>query len=943
MWRETALQVKWKLNMRNKISILLLYTSLIFTANAYSPNEIYEKALAAFQQDKFNEAEIHVKNILKDNHKHLATRVLLAEILIAKGNGAAAEVELDFAKFNGVDQNRIIPLLAESYLLQRRFRDVIKVATAGELEVKTEAELNFFLGQAYIGLRQLRSADEAFQNTIALIPNHQKAYLGRAQVAISQQKYNIAMSYIDKALSFYPPIENAWLMKASLLQKIGKDKESLDAIEKAIEISPQHLLARLTRASIYINHQEFELAKSDVDNILSQIPNEPRARYLNAIVNAALGDPAKSKQHMAEVITTLSAVPDDIMKTTPGYYYLAGLTNFEHGNLNEARRYLMSYIKYEPSDIRAVSMIATIDIESGEFVPALRILGKANLQHPNNPSILTLLGVASQGIGNLDKSEYYFNQVIALTPNASKPVTNLARTKILQGKFNEVINDLLALSPDVTNHVEIQLLLVETYQKSNQLDKAKAIIDNLFLSFPDNYFLYLKLGNIVGKSGDIKTAKQHFGKVLELDPGNLDALIHLARIDIVEGSTESAFSSLESAITTNPNNVRLLSEKANAYLIMNQPDKALSWYQKAYTLNSDDISLVSKLVNIMLSQRDIDKAIDLLDEYLGRHNKNYVAYRLLGNARMQQNDTAKAIAAYQEMARQAVNKGEAYIQLANVQLNTGKINAAKRSLYKAIAWDEDFIPAYIILAQIAISEVNVKQATLYIDKIASLETDTTIDKVLMAELKIKNKAYDKAEIILLSVLKQQPSRRALLDLIHIYQEKQQFDKALEYISTWLKKQPNDLLVELAFASTLKQNNELKKAQRVFMALEQKYPDSSLVLNNAASTAISLGSYTEAIRLATKANELTPKNINFMDTLAWAYLANEQAELALSIYRNALLINYSNPMINYHLALTLDKLDRRQEAQKQLIEVVNSPYEFSDQEAAEALLKKWLNQ
>ena len=928
--------------MRSIISVLLLSVSLTFSANAYSPNETFEKALSSFQQGKLSEAEIHVKNILKNNSKHIATRVLLAEILIAKGNGAAAEIELNFAKLNGVDHNRIIPLLAESYILQRRFQEVKDITSSGELETKAEAQLNFLRGQAYIGLRQLRSADQAFQDTITFIPNHQKAYLGRAQVAISQRKYNRAMSYIDKALSFHSPSVNAWLMKASLLQKIGKDKKSLEAIEKAIEISPQHLLSRLTRASIYINYKEFKLAKLDIDNILSQIPNEPRAKYLNAIVNAALGDPAKSKQHISEVITTLSAVPDEIMKTTPGYYYLAGLTNFEHDNLNEARRYLVNYIEYEASDLRAVSMIARIDIENREFISALRILRKANIQHPDNPSILTLLGVANQGIGNLDKSEFYFNKVITLAPNVSKAITNLARTKILRGKYHDAINDLLAQSPDAKNHIEIQLMLVESYQKSNQLNKAKAIIDNLLKSFPDNSFLYLKLGNIIGLSGDIKTAKKHFGKVLQLEQDNLDALIHLARISIVEGNIESAFSSLDSALKESPDNVRLLSEKANAYLMIGDPDKALRWYQKAYTLNRDNISLITELVKIMLSQRKIGNAVDLLDEYLGRHSDSHLAYRLLGNARMYQNDTAKAIAAYQEMAKQAANKGEAYIHLASVQLKAGQINSAKRSLYKAIAWDEDFMPAYIKLAKIAISEIDIKQAELHIAKIASLETDTTISKVLMAELHIKNKAYDEGESILLTVLKQEPSRRALLDLIHIYQKKQQFEKALEHLSMWLIKQPDDLLVELAFASTLKQNNELEKAQRVFSALVQKYPNSSLVLNNAASTATSLGSHSEAISLATKANEITPKNINFMDTLAWAYLANEQAELALPIYRDALLINYSNPMIKYHLALTLDKLDRRQEAQKQLIEVVDSSYDFSDKEVAEALLKKWLN-
>ena len=72
--------------------IFLLFISFSLTAS--QEGMLYEKARSALNDNKYNEALIHVKNILKTSPDHLASHILMAEILLANGSASAADIVL---------------------------------------------------------------------------------------------------------------------------------------------------------------------------------------------------------------------------------------------------------------------------------------------------------------------------------------------------------------------------------------------------------------------------------------------------------------------------------------------------------------------------------------------------------------------------------------------------------------------------------------------------------------------------------------------------------------------------------------------------------------------------------------------------------------------------------------------------------------------------------
>lgn len=98
-------------------------------------------------------------------------------------------------------------------------------------------------------------------------------------------------------------------------------------------------------------------------------------------------------------------------------------------------------------------------------------------------------------------------------------------------------------------------------------------------------------------------------------------------------------------------------------------------------------------------------------------------------------------------------------------------------------------------------------------------------------------------------------------------------------------------------------------------------------------------FKEAEQAALKANSLITDNVAIMDTLAWIYTLTEQHEKALPLYRQALALDYDNAEVKYHLAVTLVKLGRVEEAKVSLTEATENNGSFKEYNDAIKLLKQ----
>jgi putative PEP-CTERM system TPR-repeat lipoprotein len=905
----------------------------------------YEKALIAFQNEELSTTTIILKNILKENHDHMPSRVLMAQVLISQGNGSAAEVELDRARAGNVDSDRLVTLYGQAYLLQGKYDNALKVAQLGTRGAQIETELLLIRGQAYIGRKQYSSADRAFSSALALTPKSQLALLGRAQMALQDGNATQALIFIDSSLTSVKPFINGWVLKSKILHRLGDTQAALVAIEQALKINNNHLAAHLTKAMLHIELQEYEQASPHVDLIIEKIPNEPRAGYLKAIINASLPSESNnaaisSNKKLTEVIATLSAVPPEVMKNTPDYYFLAGLTNFHFGNHNDAYRYLTSYLKYVAYDIDAVRMIATIEIQQGEINSARYLLTETNLAHPNNPDILTLLGLAYLQLEDSEKAQFYFEKVVNSYPNSPISVSNLARSKMQSGDYIAAIEVLSAIKDNKINGMQIKLLLIDSYQNTKKYALAINVIQQLIEEFPNDSFFQQRLGILYGLDNQLPQAKMAFEKSLVLDKNNIISIVHLARMDNIAGDYDKALAFLQSKLALFDLNVLLMTEISDSYLLKKDLETALTWINKSYAQDPNNYYVVLKLSRILAKQNNVTKAIDILDEFIDHNPKQPQALLTLAKLFQQQNKDQQAILVLRDYVDKSRNRSKAYIVLAKAQLkakdNTGAIQSYKKSMVE----NDKYLPAYIGLVNLTIKNKDEQFALNLITSIERLTKSTSLTAVLKGDLYLALDDNRQAVHFYQQALKESDQKQAILGLYRSYKQQNKLDKVIPRLQRWLKKYPDDMLVAISLADSYKGSNQLQKSADFYQILLKNYGALPILLNNAASVEFSLGNTEKAKAYAQQAYDYLPNNIAILDTLAWIKSRMGEHEQAIALFRLGLTNDFNNAEIKYHIAVTLYALSRKVEAKNYLIEAVDSEQNFPEKDEATALLKTW---
>jgi putative PEP-CTERM system TPR-repeat lipoprotein len=919
-----------------KYSLFLFIFSTPFNLMA---NDAYEDALKSFHQHEYNATIIHLKNALKEDIEHIPSRILLTETLIAQGRGEMAETELYDLQASGVDFNQIIALLAQSLVLQSKYKQVLEVATPGYRGNHIESLVLFSRGQAYLGLNQLRQAEQAFNDTLTLQPDFQLAMLGIAQVAMNKNDFIKANSFIDQALESYEPLVNAWIMKSSLYQLQGFNEKALLTINKALQQNPEHLQARLNRATIYITNESWHESAQDLDFILTKIPLEPRAKYLRAVVSSKLGNQEDSKAKLNEVIVTLNAIPDSVMMQNPNYLFLTGVTNFNFGNLEDAHHYFQSYLNIKENDFQSLRYLAIIELKQGKPQNAKNLLSKANIYYPDNPTLLSLLGISLMELGKIEQAQYYFEKVVSLTSGYADALSNLAQSEILAGDYSQAITNLLdAKKSDDSSSVT--LLLIEAYFKTKQFDKAKILTQKLIEAQPQNSYFQKQHGIALGFSGDIQNARIAFQQAVKLQPANIAAIIHLARMDFIEQGPQQAINFLKDQLESQPNNTQLIVELADIHFKSEQRKQALALYQQAFDFDNQNSFTLTKLVDYYFNTNQYSKAEPIMLAYLQKHPKESQIKIKLGHLYGKLNQPLKAIKTFESAVPDSADRTKTYMLLAQAQLKVDNRNEAIKSLNKAIAWDEKRLEPLLMLFPIALSQKDHTRAEQVIYTINKLIPEQDVADTLTAQLFVAKKEFLKAEQSYRNALKKRPNRKSTLGLFNALNKQSKYIESQDLIQKWLGDNPNDILAEIALAESYVNQDKATKSLEMYQGLIQKYQRMPILLNNAANIALHLGKISLAADYASEAYKKAPRNPSIIDTLAWIKTQQTQRTEAITLFRQGLVLDFDNAEIKYHLALTLKEEERDREAYKLLTEAVKAEQNFIDKSTAKKLLLQW---
>jgi len=918
--------------------------SSLFVYSQEATDVLYEKANIAYKANRYSEALIHLKNLTKKQPDNLTARMLMAEVLLASNMGSAAEAELENARSLGADRNRILLLLAESYLLQHKYNEVLAYLESPVQDEILASKILVLKGHAFLGLRQLKQSEDSYLLALTLNEASQNAKLGLVQININYFKYQKALEIVDEVLSGYFPPLKAWIFKASIHQNLAQQQDALKAINTALLENNKHIQALIIRASLYIELASYQLAEQDISTILEQVPHEPKAQFLQAMVDINKTKEQESAEdisniQLSKISETLARLDDNTLKNNPSYYYLASVVAFHQQDYLNAAIYIKSYIAIDSLNIKAMSFSATIDIAQKKYASAQSTLNKAYFLEEQNPRVLSLLGLVNLRLKEFEKANFYFEQVKTIVPNSALAKSQLARSYIGLGEYNKAVNSLLSVNSTDINQATISFLLVEAYVKSGEVKKARKLATKLTQSDNNNEEYIHHLGFVYQVTGDIINAEKHFKQALTINPIHEKSIISLSEIMLANKQTEQSISILNKALEAQPENINFIKALGKSYAKNQQFDQSVIWLERAYKHAPKNAELLKQLSYAYLNVGNMTEAIEILESYLITHKKTADIYILLGQHFQRLRNIEKAIQSFSSALKYKTNKAEVYFYIANAYRADKKIEDAIATYKKSIAWASNKQPPLLAVTRLLNQEGRPKEAIDIVNKFVGSEKLPDRVMLVIAHSYYLDKQFSESEKRYKTLLSNN-EEKATAGLSLVYLAQNRANKAAKLLTKALKKQPKSFLLNTSLAEAHMKKKDWQAAYNIYLLLIKTYNNQPVLLNNIAFVALQLEDYKKAKEYALASLAIVKSYPDALDTLGWVYYLTNEFDKALPLFRQALAIDFSKLEIKFHLALTLKALKQDREAFNTLLEVVNSKRDFSEKRSAQQLLNKW---
>jgi protein O-GlcNAc transferase len=183
------------------------------------------------------------------------------------------------------------------------------------------------------------------------------------------------------------------------------------------------------------------------------------------------------------------------------------------------------------------------------------------------------------------------------------------------------------------------------------------------------------------QSGDMQTAEDICGKILEKQPDNINVLNFIGAVCFQRNKFDSAMRYFEKALRINPDFAEAHNNMGNILKEQGRIDEAIGCYRKAIALNTDFAIAYNGLGAALQKKGCIDKAIDCFRKSL-QINPHYAeAYNNLGNALREKGYADEAIKCFLKALE--INPA-----IADIYNNMGNAFRDKSDLDKAIAYFE---------------------------------------------------------------------------------------------------------------------------------------------------------------------------------------------------------------------------------------------------------------
>ncbi len=565
-------------------------------------------------------------------------------------------------------------------------------------------------GKAHLAEKNYDKARIEFKNVLQIDPKSAQGYLYLGQVEEKKQNWSRAFGNYQKAVELDPDLIEArirlariYLAQAGALRARDDTGGAANAMglaqEQIAEIqtrAPENLEGLTLQASLWVSDGETDKALEQLEGVIQKDPGLESA----AVLLAALYD-QQGRGDDAEALLVKAAQANSeplVLQQALVQLYR------KHGKNDKAEAVLRDLVSKQPDEL------------------AYRL------------SLASFLAQTEQ----LDAAETVLREMIAADPEDTQRYLVLSEFLATRRSKQAAIDELktaIEQNPELT---DLQFGLVGLYLGNEQANEAQALlnrmIDNLGVE-PAGLKARITLAQLIAAEDPAsERVSALVAEVLEEDSGNSDALLLSGRLAARRGDYVQAIGDFRTILKDQPDSAQVLRLLAAAHLENDEPELARDTLMRGVKSNPTDAQLRLSLAQLMVRDEDFDAALAQVDAILQTDKYNEAALRIKYGLLAHQGDAAGMEEVVKLMQAGAPEKEEGYLAEARLRFAQKDYDAALALVNQVLKQNPDSVKALLAKADVLAAQNKFAEAIAVSEKLQQLAPDSGQGEYLKGRL-----------------------------------------------------------------------------------------------------------------------------------------------------------------------------------------------------------------
>ncbi len=742
-------------------------------------------------------------------------------------------------------------------------------------EYLDEGKSLFFRGE-------LESARVQFQNVLQTDPEQSDAYYYLALIDQKKKDWGGMITHLLDAVAVGPGNIEARNMLGKIYFLGGQYDKAEEQVDIVRHWDPENTVANLLRASVFYQRGHQREAMSVVEDVLKKQPHRAEALALKAkiLVDQGLQNEADSVLQAA-----IEKNPQDL-----DLQYLSITFAIEQNHFLKAEKAYQILISRYPQDIRFPVALSELLIQTGRQDDAEKIL-RAAVKHMPEQTALKLNLIRLIESRDSERAEELIQNFIVTSRDNSALRFHLVENYIRRRLFSEARNELrymidLAGTGDV---LRAKIKLAEIALLQQNLSEVHRLTSGVLREDALNTDMLMLRAAMNLKKRNADEAISDLRIVLRDRPNFEQALMFLAQAHLLRGDKASALKQWWRILNINPGNLAAIMPLTHHFIKRGEYNRAEHLLNKGMENPHRETALIELLIQVRVAKRDWRgaKQAVLRLKNSSEQQKNYWQ----GVIETRQGHVESAIRFYQAVLTETPGHRLSLQNLAQLYESAGKQDELIRYLESLLNKTSDSHALNQFVAEVFAGNRQWREA----EKLLRVNIDQNgkdpQDFMTLARVYQKQGRLEEAEQTFLNGLENTGHNLKLMTgLAKFYIGKKAFLQSIEWYQKIIKADPSqdeaannlaDLLVTF--------QSETPASVDLALALVKRFentPNPSLQ-DTYGWVHLKAGNVKRALSVLKKSSASSPPDARHLYHLSEAYLKNGDQKQALEALRKSL--------------------------------------------------------